>query len=156
MKHVEFFKMQPGYFFRSVWKGQEPGWYYRFSVSIEYHECYFKQSFWNRLIYGKLPSLVANRHYSNDPSWMNSDVLIGPEYYCKEFMIDICNDDKKDIAIQSVLDMFNDIIETCPVDNIIVFGYDNLTFEGDKIIPLTYQIRHNEWNASIQCGFAGY
>lgn len=87
---------------------------------------------------------------------MNSDVLIGPEYYCKEFMIDICNDDKKDIAIQSVLDMFNDIIETCPVDNIIVFGYDNLTFEGDKIIPLTYQIRHNEWNASIQCGFAGY
>jgi hypothetical protein len=154
MKNVEFFEIPLGGLFSRLWNGSELFYYYRNSISIEYVEHGCKQSFLNSLLYGKPPSVVPIRKYNNDLDWLDSKTLTYPEYPFKEYLLDIYYVATIKLATEEVLSTFNAIVESCPADNVVVFGYD-LKFDGNQIIPGVIHMGR-EYEVFIECGFAGY
>lgn len=159
MKNIEFFNLPLGAFFSSVWSGNELSYYYRPSIEIECVEHGCKQSFLNKLLYGKIPSTVLIRKYSNVPLWQDSKTLEYPTYLFKEDMLDIYHISTLKKSAETVIDTFNKIVEDCPVDNVVVFGYHLkilARLDSQVIVPEIIPAGHEEYHASIVCGFAGF
>jgi hypothetical protein len=163
MKKIEFLSMSPGSLFSSVWRGPSLFWYYRKPITIEYRKCGFKQNLLHRILFGKMPNQTIVRHYGDEYKWIFENNITYPEYDYKENIVDICGFVKQKgvdaayMAESKVFDCFNMIVKSCPVDNVVVFGYE-FEIENGMIKPevIKHGLHGSETSAYITCGFAGY
>ena len=161
-KNIEFFNLPDGALFSSYWmrnRTEELSYYYRCSVELEKHK--FKQSkqnFLSRLIFGKaktIDGIVTRKYNYDDVRWMNSSDIVYPNYTFKEYRIEIFADGEAETSRDKVLDTFYEIVNACPSDDVLVFGY-GIKGSENKIQPEMIPAGKNEWSASINCGFAGF
>lgn len=159
MKNIEYFSMSPGAMFHSSWYRENRPileWYYHIDVFIEYVEHGCKQGFFNKLLYGKLPPVIPLVRYGTEYDWRSLEDLEYAQF--KGCIIDIHCEGKKEPATKQVRELFDDIVERCPSDNVVVFGYDLKIVDGMielEAIPCGPKFK-DIYDMSIYCGFAGY
>jgi hypothetical protein len=163
-KTMEFHSLNPGEIFGFYWGrkgGPKISWWYTYQITTTYEEHSFKQTFIESILFGKLPRkiCVPVRNYSKSQSWIADVDINYPSDPYKGCILDIQNTVRnsrtKKVATTVVFDLFDSIVESCPCNNVVVFGYE-LKIENDRIIPWTIQLGRENWDVSIQCGFAGY
>lgn len=151
MKKIEYFNLSPGAMFHSVWyKTNRPilDWYYHVEAFVEYVEHGCRPNLLNRILYGTPPPVIPLVRYGTEYDWR-----------CAQFkgcVIDLHAEGKKEPATKQIRELFDDIVDRCPSDNVIVFGYDLKIVDG-MIEPEAIPCGPKDiYCMTIQCGFAGY
>lgn len=80
-------------------------------------------------------------------SWSNPSVYLG-------FICDFVAEGPEEEATQKVLATVEDVINTCPSDNVLIFGH-HIIVKNSKIIPEVLPTNKNKVYARITCGFLG-
>ena len=158
MKTVEFFNIPVGEFFSSTWKGPELSCFYRDTISVEYAEP-AKPNFLEKLICGNPPIIGTPKHHF-DYHWMESKSLDLMLYPFKECIVEIFDIGPEDKATENVFKLYNETIDSCLTDNVVVFGH-NLQIVNNQIVPEVFPVqtksRHRDSrHVSLLCGFGGY